>query len=218
MGTIRINQRKDVNIEGLREKLEKSDIAAIGHYTEFGFLDPAIRCMNPQTQKVYGPALTVRIPAQESKALHLAVSMARPGDVIVIDRCGDVSHAAVGEMIALCANVRKAAAIVVDGVMTDYEEIMEIGIPIFARGVSPLTTKFIDDCGEINYDISCGGVPVHPGDMILADKNGVLVMRDFELEGFLDTALEDQKTEGGEKAEVLAGKTLQQLYVPEYPL
>ena len=102
--------------------------------------------------------------------------------------------------------------------MTDFEEIKDIGIPVFARGTSALTTKFIHDCGEINYDISCGGVTVHPGDMIMADKNGILVLRDFEAEELLDTAIADQKQESGEREQVLNGTTLQQLYVPEYPV
>lgn len=216
MDKIRINPRKDINIEPIREKLQAADIAAIGHYTEFGFMNPRIRCMFSSTENIFGPAVTVRIPSQESKALHLAVSMAQEGDVIVIDRCGDVTHACVGEMIALCSSTRKLAGIVVDGPMTDYREIEKIGIPVFATGVSALTTKFIEDCGEINYSISCGGVPVEPGDMIMADKNGVLVLRRFELEELLDTALKDQDTESHEKEEVLQGKTLQQLYVPEY--
>ncbi|MCB6993844.1 RraA family protein [bacterium 210820-DFI.6.37] len=218
MDKIRINPRKDINVKAIREKLQAADIAAIGHYTEFGFMDPRIRCVFPDTEKIFGPAVTVRIPSQESKALHIAVSMAQEGDVIVIDRCGDANHACVGEMIALCSHARKLAGIVVDGPITDYEEIADIGIPVFATGVSALTTKFIEDCGEINYSISCGGVPVEPGDMIMADKNGVLVLREFELKELLDTALGDQEAESREKEEVLRGKTLQQLYVPEYPV
>lgn len=218
MDKLRIRKRAPLDISRIRERLETVDIAAIGHYTEFGFMAPRIHCMNPNVKKFFGPAVTVRIPSQESKALHVAVSMAREGDVIVIDRCGDISHACVGEMIALCSSVRKLAGIVVDGPLTDYEEILDIGIPVFATGISPLTTKFIVDCGEINYDICCGGVPVHPGDMILADQNGILVLREFELEELINTALKDQETEDGEKREVLAGTTLQQLYVPEYPI
>lgn len=218
MDKLRIRKRKTMDLSGVKEKLQAAEIAAIGHYTEFGFLDPRLRCMTPEAKKVFGPAVTVRIPSQESKALHVAVSLAQEGDVIVIDRCGDTSHACVGEMIALCASVRKLAAIIVDGPMTDYEEIIAIGIPVFATGTSPLTTKFIADCGEVNYDICCGGVPVNPGDMVLADKNGILVLRDFEMEELLDRALQDQETEAGEKKAVLKGKTLQQLYVPEYPV
>lgn len=215
---INIADRKEGVAAALAAKAAQADIAAMGHYTEFGFMDPEVKFMCGRDAKVVGNALTVRIPAEESKSLHLAVSMVQEGDVVVIDRCGDRSHAAIGEMVALCANMRKAAAIIIDGPMTDFEEIREIGIPVFARGISALTTKFVHDCGEINYDISCGGVPVHPGDMIMADRNGILVLRDFEAEELLDTAIADQKQESGERDQVLNGVTLQQLYVPEYPL
>lgn len=198
--------------------IEEADIATLGHYTEFGFMDPEIKCMTPANSDFCGRAVTVRIPAQESKALHVAVSMAEEGDVLVIDRCGDKTHACFGEMVALCATVRKLAGVIIDGPMTDYEEILEMGIPVFARGTSALTTKFIEDCGEINYDISCGGVVVHPGDYVKADKNGVLVLRPFELDELLTIAIEDQEEEALDKKKVLSGATLQQLYVPEYPL
>ncbi|HZK02327.1 MAG TPA: RraA family protein [Anaerovoracaceae bacterium] len=218
MDKIRIKPRKVFVTEHLKNKIAKADIAAIGHYTEFGFMDPRIRTMTANAKKIYGTAVTVRIPAQDSKAVHLAVSMAEEGDVLVIDRTGDTTHACVGEMIALCASVRKLSAIVVDGPITDLDEIIDIGIPVFATGTSALTTKFIKDCGEINYDISCGGVAVHPGDLIMADRNGVLVLREFEAESLIDQALEDQDYESKDKDMVKRGKTLQQLYVPEYPL
>ncbi len=218
MNGIRILPLKPLNIDGLEKKIEKVDVAAIGHYTEFGFMNKQIKAMKPNTGKIYGRAVTVRIPSQESKAVHIAVSMAGEGDVLVIDRSGDTTHACVGEMVALCAKVRKLSAIIVDGPITDYEEIKEIGIPVFATGLSGLTTKFIRDCGEINCDISCGGVVVHPGDLILADTNGVLVLREFEIDYLIEQALADQSDEQAEKEAVLAGKTLQQLYVPEYPV
>lgn len=218
MDKLRIKPRKQLEMDAYREKMQKVDIATIGHYTEFGFMDPRISRAIKGAGRFFGPAVTVRVPAQESKAVHVAVSMAQAGDVLVIDRCGDRSHAAVGEMVALCAKTRNLAGIVIDGPLTDVEEIEEIGIPVFSTGVSALTTKFVADNGEINYDISCGGVPVHAGDMIMADENGVLVLREFEIKDLLDEAIQDQMEESEDKTEVLAGKTLQELYVPEYPV
>jgi regulator of RNase E activity RraA len=217
MEKIRINPVRENRYLHLAEKLNKADIATIGHYTEFGFMDPGIRSMNPRTEKFFGSAVTVRIPPQDSKAVHMAVSMANAGDVLVIDRGLDSTHACVGEMVALCAHVRQLSGIVVDGSITDINQILEIGIPVYARGIGALTTKFIGSCGEINEDISCGGVVVHPGDLIMADQNGVLVLRHFEAEYLVDTAIADQERENDEKREVLQGKTLQQLYIPEYP-
>jgi regulator of RNase E activity RraA len=196
-----------------------ADIAAIGHHTEFGYVDPGIHLMNPRTGKILGPAVTVKIPSNESKALHLAVSMAEEGDVIVVDRCLDRIHACVGEMVALGANLRKVAGIIVDGPITDFEAIREIGIPIFARGVTALTTKFIRDEGEINGDISCGGVVVHSGDLIIGDENGILVFHEpNEAEMYFDEAIAEQGSEAEDRRRLMGGQTLQQLYVPEYPL
>lgn len=217
MDRLRIRPRKEVDVQAYREKLERVDIATIGHYTEFGFMNPQIHKVIKGANHFFGPAVTVRVPAQESKAVHVAVSMAQEGDVLVIDRCGDESHAAVGEMVALCAKTRKLAGIVIDGPLTDVKAITDMGLAVFATGVSALTTKFIADNGEINYDISCGGVPVHAGDIIMANENGVLVLRDFEIEDLLDKALRDQMEEAEDKHAVAAGKTLQELYVPEYP-
>lgn len=216
MTRLLIRKRQETAVDKFKEKLIDADIASIGHYTEFGFMNPRIQCINYTGEKVIGPAFTVRIPPQESKALHLAISMAEPGDIIVIDRCGDTNHAAVGEMIALCASVRKLGAIIVDGPITDVEKILEMDIPVYATGISPLTTKFICDEGEINYDISCGGVPVRSGDIISADENGILVLRDFEAEELLDLAIESQNDESLERDQVINGTTLQQLYVEEY--
>jgi regulator of RNase E activity RraA len=216
---IKILPRVAGDFERLAAKMREADLAQIGHYTEYGFMDTGIRFMNPESGKAIGRALTVRIPAQESKALHLAVSMAREDDIIVIDRCGDRTHAAIGEMVALCASQRKAAAMIVDGPVTDIKEIREIGIPVFARGTSGLTTKFIDDDGVINDDISCGGVVVHAGDAVMADDNGVFVFpRDVgEAEAFLDKALADSLEESKDRELILAGKTLRELYVPDAP-
>lgn len=216
MESIKVNDRIEMHYDKLKDKLEKADIATIGHHTEFGFMSPGIQSMNPRAGKIFGQAFTVRTPAQDSKAVHLAVSLAKEGDVIVIDRSLDNTHACVGEMVALCAKERGLSAIIVDGPITDIEEILEIGIPVYAKGISGMTTKFISSCGEINEDISCGGVVVHPGDLIMADQNGVMCLRSFELERLLDIAIEDQKFESGDREEVLNGKTLQQLYIPEY--
>ena len=63
MTKLRINKRKSIDINRFKDKLEQVSIAAIGHYSEFGFMNPRIRCMNPNTGKIFGPAVTVRIPA-----------------------------------------------------------------------------------------------------------------------------------------------------------
>lgn len=173
---VEINAAPAALPDALRRKLAGVSFATIGHLLESGFVDPAIHAMLCPV-KVVGRAITVRITPPDSVLVHKVTELVEPGDVIVIDTGGDARHAPVGEMVALAAKSRGAAAIVIDGVCTDVVEIREMAMPVFARGTSLLTTKLHGlDAGGINVPVSCGGVVVFPGDIVLADDNGVLAL------------------------------------------
>jgi 4-hydroxy-4-methyl-2-oxoglutarate aldolase len=160
----------------LRAALGEVSFPTIGHFLEEGFVDPAIRAMVTPA-KIVGRAVTVRITAPDSVLVHKATELLEPGDALVIDIGGDPRHAPVGEMVALAAQERGGVAIVLDGVCTDILEIRAMGMPVFARGTSVLTTKLHGlSSGAINAPIACGGVVVRPGDVVLGDDNGVLVL------------------------------------------
>lgn len=181
--------------ENLRERFKNVDPATIGHYLHYGFMDPSIKSML-QNVKVVGTAFTVKTSVNDSTMVHKAVSIAQEGDILIIDRNGDKKHAPVGEMIVYAANVRKLAAIIIDGPCTDIQAIREINLPVFATGVSPITTKLLGQSGEINGVIQCGGVSVSPGDLIVADDNGVLVLPpDINYEEILEKAEASEKQE-----------------------
>lgn len=184
--------------------------ATIGHLLDSGFLDPAIKPLFSGV-KVAGPAFTVRIAAQDSTAVHKAMGLVQPGDVVVIDRLGDTRHACVGEVVALAAKTRGVAAIVIDGVATDAAEIRELGIPVFSRGLSPLTTKLLGLSGEINVPVQVGGVVVRPGDLVVADDNGVLVLDPALAPDAIAHAEESERLEVELKRRVVAGEPLPQI-------
>lgn len=162
--------------DDLRAALAEVSFPTIGHFLEEGFVDPAIRALVTPV-KVVGRAVTVRTTAPDSVLVHKATELLEAGDALVIDIGGDARHAPVGEMVALAARERGAVAVVVDGVCTDIVEIRAMGMPVFARGTSVLTTKLHGlASGSINSPVACGGVVVHPGDAVLADDNGVLVL------------------------------------------
>lgn len=162
--------------ETLREAVLEVSFATIGHLLEEGFVDPAIRALVAPV-KIVGRAITVRTTAPDSVLVHKATEMLQRGDVLVIDVGGDVRHASVGEMVALAAQCRGAAGIVIDGVCTDIVEIRAHGVPVFARGSSLLTTKLLGlSSGSINAPVACGSVTVRPGDVVLGDDNGVLIL------------------------------------------
>lgn len=195
--------------EGLRAKLERLSFPTLGHYLEEGFADSAIRRIVAAGGRVIGTACTVRTTATDSTALHHAAGLIEPGQVLVLDTGGDLRHAPLGEVVAAQLVARGAAGAVVDGVVTDVDEIEELGLTVHARGTSMLTTKLHGiDAGGVNVPVSCGGAVVHPGDAVLADANGVLVVPVSVLEQIVDIALADDAEEPELVAELRAGVPL----------
>ncbi len=158
------------------ELLSRAEPATIGHFLHTGFMDPGIRAVFPP-KRIAGTAVTVRYPGPDGAMAHYAVGKARPGDILVIDRCGDQRHASLGGALAYAARAAGVVGIIADGVVTDLDELRRYGIPVWARGLSTITVKTLGMGGEFCIPVSCGGVAVSPGDAILADENGVLVLR-----------------------------------------
>ncbi|MGW2277078.1 RraA family protein [Streptomyces sp. NPDC001770] len=123
--------------------------------------------------RIAGPAYTVRCEPGDNLMLHAAIYRAEPGSVIVVES-GDVDYALAGGNVCAVAQRRGVAAFVVDGVIRDLDEVREAGFPVFSRGVIPIpgTKKKIGALGE---PARVGGVLVHPGDIVVADEEGVVV-------------------------------------------
>ena len=190
--------------------LEQAEPATIGHFLDFGFVDPAIRAQW-QVPRIAGTAVTVRCAGTDSTIVHYALGQLRAGDVLVIDRAGDSRHAAVGGGVAFAARAAGARGIVVDGVATDIAEIRDYKVPVWARGLSTVTTKRLFQQGEFCVPVAIGGVAVQPGDAILADENGVLVLNPSEVESAARRAIKMQADEGPRLAEVAKGNRLPEL-------
>jgi 4-hydroxy-4-methyl-2-oxoglutarate aldolase len=124
--------------------------------------------------RIAGPAFTVRTGHHDNLMLHAAIYLAQPGDVIVVE-AGDDEMAVAGGNVCKIAQRRGIAGFIVDGVMRDVAEAREIRFPLFARGVSPIPAKR-GGAGDINATIRCGRVIVHPGDMVVADEEGIVVV------------------------------------------
>ncbi|MFC5125262.1 RraA family protein [Pseudoclavibacter helvolus] len=166
-----------------------------GHYLEVGFVSPEIHRLCGAGRLV-GRAVTVRLTAQDSTLLHHVVGQLEAGDFLVIDTGGDRTHAPVGEMIARAVAARGGLGVLVDGAVTDLDEIEAQGIAAYARGTSALTTKLLHlDEGGINVPVVAGGVLVRPGDVVLADRNGVFVAPAELLEPLVDEILADDDDE-----------------------
>ncbi|NVK35793.1 MAG: RraA family protein [Rhodobacteraceae bacterium] len=192
--------------------LDLSDIesATIGHFLSDGFLSPAIQGLLPE-KRVFGPALTVRLPGDDGAALVDALAEAQPGQVIVVDRCGDLRHACWGAVTTCAAKARGVAGVVIDGFMTDRSAIIAEDFPVWCRGRSPVTTKPRGKSGEVNVEITCGGVVVRPGDIVLADESGVVVLDPAQAEAHGQRARQMQHDELGVLERLRAGETLLQI-------
>jgi 4-hydroxy-4-methyl-2-oxoglutarate aldolase len=166
-------QQVDADLVAL---LERAEPATIGHFLDFGFVDPEVRALLPD-KRVAGTAVTCRFAGVDNTIVHYALGQIRPGDFLVIDRVGDRRHACVGGAVVFQARAAGAKGIIVDGPATDIAEIRAYGLPIWSRGLSVVTGKRLFTQGEFCVPVQVGGVAVEPGDAILADENGVLVMK-----------------------------------------
>jgi RraA family protein len=137
---------------------------------------PAIRNLTDEHLTVLGPAVTVKCYPGDNLMVHKSLDIAKPGDVIVVDGHRSPLTAALGDLVSKKARHRGVAGFVVDGVIRDLPEIKRLGdFPVFARDVTPIGPMHRGP-GEINYPIACGGVVVNPGDLIVGDLNGVVVV------------------------------------------
>jgi regulator of RNase E activity RraA len=149
--------------------------ATIGHMLEHEFMDPELRPIISRFNFA-GPAVTVRCFGTDSAIVHYAVDIAQPGDVIVIDRLGDQRYACWGGGVTNGAQARGVAGAILDGALTDKVEIEDMRFPVFGRCISPLTTRAPGLTGELNVPVRCGGLIVNPGDIVLADDDGIIVL------------------------------------------
>lgn len=184
------------------------EVATIGHFRHRGFVHHSLRPIAPISGTLVGTAITVAIPGTDSTLLHHALSVIRPGDVLVIDRLGDDRHACLGGGVAFAAKVAGAIAVVLDGPCTDAEEIIEVGLPVFCRGVSGITSRLNDLGGALNLPVSCGNTPVLPGDVMVLDNCGVLAIPVNEADEVLAEASARQARANRNRGRVAAGEKL----------
>jgi 4-hydroxy-4-methyl-2-oxoglutarate aldolase len=124
--------------------------------------------------RIAGPAYPVRCAPGDNLMLHAAIYRAAPGSVIVVE-AGDSDYAVAGGNVCAVAQRRGIVGFVVDGVIRDLAEVRTDRFPVFARGISPIPGgKSLP--GVLNGAVCCGGVMVSPGDMVVADEEGVVVV------------------------------------------
>lgn len=146
-----------------------ADVLSKEHVMDFG-----LRPLWAPMPRVAGPAYPVQCAPGDNLMLHAAIHRAPPGAVIVVE-AGDTTFAVAGGNVCAVAQRRGIAGFVVDGVIRDLAEMRAIGFPVFARGLSPIPGRKAGP-GLLNAPVRCGGIPVNPGDMIVADEEGIVAV------------------------------------------
>lgn len=175
-------------------KYRDVDPATIGHVLHFGFSSSEFRTSIPGARAI-GRAVTLRLPSIDSTLCHKVPEYLGPGDILVIDRAGDTNYACIGGVVACALKLSGVEAVILDGALTDIQEVRDHGLLVYYRRLSAVTTRLLGLDGEINTTVSCGGTVVRPGDIVVADENGFVALAPEKAESILDEALKRQAAE-----------------------
>ncbi len=170
-----------------------------------GTMHGRISALRPN-MKVAGPALTVEVRPGDNLMIHAAIAMAKPGDVLVIDGKADQTSALMGTIMMTACRQLGIAGVIMDGAVRDSLEIEEMDYPVFSVGTNPNgPTKNIG--GRIGHPVSCGGVTVNPGDLVVADADGIVVVERAKVAGLIPGCHKKVADEAKRIAQIKEGNT-----------
>jgi RraA family protein len=170
-----------------------------------GALHGRIRSFTPGL-RICGNALTVEVRPGDNLMIHAALSIARAGDVLVIDGKGDLTCALMGGIMMSVCRQLGLAGVVIDGAVRDLADLRGLGVPVFAAGANPNgPTKCVP--GLVNHLITAGGVAVSPGDLVVADDDGVVVIERAQADRLLPLGEKKVQDEAGRLTAIRQGKT-----------
>jgi RraA family protein len=201
----------------IREEIERPNpetVAGLGAFDTPAVSDlmnrlytmvPDVRPMTNSDQRLFGPACTVKCYPGDNLMVHKSLDVAQPGDVLVVDTSVSSLTAVAGDLISTKARHRGIIGFVVDGLIRDLPEIIALDFPVFARGVTPIGPLHRGP-GEINYPVCAGGIVVNPGDIVVADANGVVVVPRMIADELLDRLRARSAVEADYRAAVARGE------------
>ena len=168
-------------------------------------VSPGIKCVTGDHHRVVGPACTVKVFPGDNLMVHKALDLAAPNDILVVDAGGSAMNAVLGDLVSTKARHRKITGFVVDGYVRDIPGIVALDFPVYARGVTPIGPLHRGP-GEVNFPVQCGGIVVHPGDIIVGDENGVVVIPQDAAASLLERLRMRRETEANYVAAVARGE------------
>ena len=174
-----------------------------------GALDSCFKPIDP-TVRLCGPVLTVDCRPDDNLAIHFALTKAKPGDVLVVDAKGFMEAGPWGDLLTLAAQKLGIVGLVMNGAVRDADAIIEMGFPTFARGLS---IKGTNKCqpGKVNVPIVIGNVHIQPGDIIVGDRDGLVVVKKDRVEEVISLSRAREDKEDGIRHGIEAGISTVQL-------
>jgi len=199
--------------------LSKEIITAIGKFSSatlheamgrYGDLPSGIKPISPH-MKVCGTAYPVKTMPCDNTILHRAYAYAKPGDVLVVDCSGYYEAGYWGDLMSLGAKTQGLAGLVIDGCVRDADDIEAMGFPVFSRGLCIKGTGKHGD-GTLNEPIILGNWTINPGDVIVGDRDGVVVIPQEKVLETIEKATAREEKEAGVRKQLLEGKTSIAIY------
>ena len=169
-----------------------------------GALYAAIKPLDPACATILGSAVTCETGPNDNLAILGALAVAKPGDVIVAASEGFANSAVVGDNVAMMARRKGLGGIVVDGMMRDLAGLLPVGLPLFCRGITP-NSCVRSGPGRVGFPIAIGGVAIHPGDIVVGDRDGIAIVPLADLDRILPGIERVLKAEAETQAKIRAG-------------
>lgn len=178
-----------------------------------GAVDSCIYPMNPDI-RLLGTAFTINAPAGDNLLFHAALDMAQPGDVLVLANKGSMSRSLCGEIMSNYAKSKGLAGIIIDGCVRDSYALRTMDFPVYAKGVTP-NGPYKNGPGEINFPVSFAGVVINPGDILVGDADGILVIPPQFAREIAENAKKTNVSETMQLEGILTGKGWPRPWVEE---
>ncbi len=177
---------------------------------KIGHLPSAIKPIHPR-MKVCGPAFTVKTIPCDNKIIHRAYATAKPGDLLIVSCSGYYEAGYWGDLMTLGAKTQGLAGLVIDGGIRDADDIEALGFPVFSRGICIRGTSSVEG-GTLNDSIVIGETMIHPGDFVVGDRDGVVIIPNSRLEEAIEKSKARELREEHIREQLRQGKTSMQIY------